>query len=59
MEGRERPWISVFFECCRVYLRIYLNRSGKAFVGWCPKCKARIEVGAGPEGSPERFFSAR
>ncbi len=59
MPAYERPWISVLFECCRVYLRIYLNRNRTAFVGWCPKCKAKVEVKADPDGSSDRFFSVR
>jgi hypothetical protein len=58
-EPEGRPWIAVRFECCRVYLRIYLNRARTAFVGWCPKCKAKLEVRVDPDGSRQRFFSAR
>jgi hypothetical protein len=59
MPGNKRPFISVLFECCRVYARIYLNLEGKAFVGWCPRCQARVELKVDPEGSDARFFSAR
>ena len=59
MPGSNRPFLGVLFECCRVYQRIYLNRAGTAFVGWCPKCKAKLEVKVDPEGESRRFFSAR
>lgn len=54
-----RPFIGVRFECHNVYQRIYLNRAGTAFVGWCPKCLRRVEVKVSPDGSPDRFFVAR
>lgn len=53
-----RPFIGVMFECCRVYSRIYLNKAGTAFVGWCPKCTARVQVNVSPTGSKSRFFTA-
>ncbi|HOV62080.1 MAG TPA: hypothetical protein PK349_13565 [Candidatus Hydrogenedentes bacterium] len=53
-----RPWIGVYFTCCRVYARIYLNREGNAFTGHCPRCArpARIEVRA--DGVASRFWVA-
>lgn len=53
-----RPFLGMFFTCCRVYSRIYLNRKQTAFVGWCPKCAARVEVRVSPTGSDSRFFTA-
>ncbi len=54
----ERPWISIYFKCCRVYLRIYRNLAHTAYVGWCPKCTAKVTVRIGPEGKANRFFTA-
>jgi hypothetical protein len=57
--GPERPWISVHFECCNAYARIYRNAAGTAYVGWCPKCARRVTVQVGPGGTTTRFFRAR
>lgn len=56
--GPERPYIGIMFRCCNVYTRIYKNRRGDAYVGWCPKCGGRIDVRIAPYGSEERFFIA-
>ncbi len=56
---RPRPFLSILFECCRVYQHVYLNRERTAFVGWCPRCCARVEIQADPGGSDERFYLAR
>lgn len=53
-----RPFVGVYFKCCRIYSRIYLNRQGTAFVGWCPKCAAKVEMRISPTGSADRFFLA-
>lgn len=57
--SRRRPFVSVLFQCCQIYQRIYLNQEGTAFVGWCPKCCAKVEVRVDPSGSDERFFLAQ
>lgn len=53
-----RPSVGIYFRCCRVYSRIYLNKAGTAFVGWCPKCAGKIEMKVSPTGSTNRFFFA-
>ncbi len=54
-----RSYLCIYFECCRVYQRIYLNRGRTAFVGWCPRCAAKVEIKVDPHGTDARFFSAR
>mgnify|MGYP006290913605 CR=1 FL=1 len=53
-----RPYIGMYFKCCNVYRRVYLNAQGTAFVGHCPRCGARTEIRVGPGGSSSRFWSA-
>jgi hypothetical protein len=52
-----RQFIGVNWECCKIYSRIYLNRKGTAFVGWCPKCARRVQINVSPVGSKSRFFN--
>mgnify|MGYP004137151623 CR=1 FL=1 len=53
-----RKFLGVHFECCSVYQRIYLNKAGTAFVGWCPRCARRVEIKVSPTGTSDRFFAA-
>ncbi len=53
-----RKWIGVKFDCCGSYSRIYRNRQGTAYEGFCPKCTARIKVPIGPSGTTQRIFRA-
>ncbi len=57
-ENNPRPHLGVIFKCCRIYSRIYLNKKGDAFVGWCPKCAAKMEIKVSPYGSDSKFFMA-
>jgi len=57
-ENKPRPHLGVIFKCCRIYSRIYLNKKGDTFVGWCPKCAAKMEIEVSPYGSDSRFFMA-
>ena len=54
-----RSFLSVHFECCNVYQRVYRHADATAYVGFCPRCGRKVVVGIGPEGVDARFFRAR
>ena len=60
-DARGRPFIGVMFDCCNVYVRVYKNRIGTAYVGWCPRCGKKVEArcGHGGEGTDQRMFRAK
>jgi hypothetical protein len=51
-----RPYISMFYECCNVYARIYKNKAGTAYVGWCPRCARQVYLKVGEGGVDCRMF---
>ena len=54
-----RPYLSVLFDCCSVYQRIYRDLDGKKYQGRCPKCGRSVTFGVGPGGTTNRFFVVR
>ena len=56
-ERTTRPYVGITWDCCHVYSRVYLNKKGTAYVGWCPKCGKRVQMNLSPTGSKSRFFN--
>jgi len=54
-----RPYLSVHFACCGVYMRIYRSADGKAYRGRCPRCGRPVTFQVGSEGTDCRFFVVR
>jgi hypothetical protein len=54
-----RPYISVHFACCGVYLRIYRSADGKHYRGRCPKCGVPVNFVVGDGGTDARTFVVR
>lgn len=51
-----RPYLSVLFNCCRIYQRVYKDADGAGYTGRCPKCLRTIRFVIGPGGAPGRSF---
>jgi hypothetical protein len=57
--GTPRPFLGIRWECCGTYSRIYKNKEGTAYTGFCPRCAKPVRVLIGEGGTGERFFVAR
>ena len=55
---RDRPWVSVRWNCCGVYSRVYRNAAATAYEGRCPRCTAPVRAAIGPGGTSSRVFEA-
>jgi hypothetical protein len=53
-----RSFVGIHFACCSVYAKVYVNRAGTAYQGYCPRCLKKIELKIGPGGTDARFFTA-
>ncbi len=61
MSSEERPYLGLHLKCCNVYLRVYINATGDAYAGNCPKCAKPVRVNIAAEGeggSSNTFFEA-
>ncbi|MCL2004981.1 MAG: hypothetical protein FWG73_02345 [Planctomycetaceae bacterium] len=58
-EQREkRKFVGVRFNCCNIYVRIYINKEGTGYEGRCPKCFRPVSFKVGSGGTDNRFFEA-
>ena len=58
-EGKDnRRFLGIQLACCKIYVRIYLNREETTYEGECPRCGRRVQIRVGPGGSESRFFTA-
>jgi len=54
----QRKFIGVKFNCCGIYVRIYMNKEGTGYEGRCPKCFRPVKFKIGGDGVDHRFFEA-
>ena len=55
---RNRPYVHMLFVCCNVYSRLYINKKGTAYEGYCPRCLKRAYLKISRRGSLSKFFIA-
>ncbi len=58
-KSKHRPYLSIMFECCSVYQRVYRKQNEAAYEGRCPRCLRTIRFRVSPEGTPSRAFAVR
>jgi len=57
--GEARPFLSVLFECCNVYQRVYRNPADVQYVARCPRCGRTAHFPVGHGGTANRSFRVR
>ena len=57
--GPARPFLSILFECCGVYQRIYRDTSASEYRGCCPRCGMPVRFPVSADGTAARFFRVR
>jgi len=55
----QRKFIGVKFNCCGIYVRVYINKEGTRYEGRCPKCFQTVNFKVGEGGTENRFFETR
>ncbi len=53
-----KKFVGVKFNCCGLYVRVYINKDGTAYEGRCPKCTKPVRLKIGEGGTSNRFFEA-
>jgi hypothetical protein len=56
---KDRPFLSVQFDCCSVYQRVYRDPDGSSYRGRCPRCGKGVTFAVGEGGTSSRFFVVR
>ncbi len=51
-----RPFLGVYFQCCRVYARLYKAREAEVYTGRCPKCLKPVRFRVQEGGSSHRIW---
>jgi hypothetical protein len=58
LKKEPRPFISIYWRCCHVYTRVYRHRQQPVYEGCCPRCRRRLRVPIGSQGTSQRMFIA-
>lgn len=53
-----KKFVGIRFNCCGIYVRVYVNKEGTAYEGRCPKCARPVKLKIGSGGTDNRFFDA-
>jgi hypothetical protein len=59
LPAEKRPYLSVLFECCTVYQRVYRNPEDRAYIARCPRCGRSATFPVGEGGTTDRTFRVR
>ena len=51
-----RPFLSVHFACCNIYLRLYRVAGAAEYAGRCPRCGKSVRFPVGEGGTTARTF---